>query len=124
MPNHRLGAYRLILDFPTVVIGYEIDRGKRNLGFSRQLGFREICHADDIKTHFTMKFRFRPSREGGPIHVHIGSAVVNGIAEIRRLLGNDRSKVRADRIRKADMGNDSIPKKGPIRPTAGSIEEL
>ena len=123
-PIISLGAHRFVLDFPTVVIGYEIHRGKRNLGLSRQLGLRQIRHADDIEAHFPMKLRLRSRRKGGSVHVHISSSVMNGVAQCRGFLSDDRPEICAHRIGKADVGNDSISEECPIRAPTGPIKEL
>ena len=113
-----------ILDLPAIVVGDHRHRREGDLGFAGEPGLRDVGHADDVEAHLAVRLGFGAGRERGAVHVHVGAAIVDGVAARGAGAGDDVAQPGADGIGKCDMGDDTAAEEGVLRAPAGAVEEL
>src|SRR5256885_2484410 len=123
VPDDRLDRHRLVRLVPDVVVGRERERRVAELRLAGKLRLGHVRHADHVHAPAPVDPRLRLRRELRPLDTDVGAAPVHRGARLAgRLLERGR-KVRADRLRHADVGQEAVAEEGggpPLR----RVEEL
>ena len=93
---------------PAVVIGDQRECGVTHLGFTRELGLLQVCHADDAHAPAAVNLRLCFSRKRRPFHTQISTAPMRlNISNFARLLEHV-AQFLANRMGKSYVRHDSF----------------
>ena len=97
---------------PAIVIGHHRHGHVTDFGFTRQLGFLEVGHADDVHAPGAVHVRLGPGRERRPLHAEVRAAAVGVYSGGAAGLFEHVAQVRADRVREGDVRDDAVAEEG------------
>ncbi len=121
--HDRLDAHRLGCFVPAIVIGHKGEDAVAHLSLARQLGLRQVRHADHIHPPLAVDTRLGFGGELGAFDTQVGATEVYARAGPPGCRMQNLAQQAADRIGKADMRHNA-----PLEKCAGAgdgaIDEL
>src|ERR1700676_1279367 len=117
------GSNRFVLGVPAVVIGDHGDGGVAEFRFARELGFRDVGHADDLEAHRAVEVGFGESRELRTFHADVRSFTVDGHGAVYAGVRQNGGKFAASGMREGDVGYQTVAEESG-NAALGAIEEL
>ena len=114
----------VVVFIPGVVVGDHGHGGVGDFRFPGTFGFAEVGHADDSAFGVVVEQGFSFGAEGGAFHVDVAAAVVTGDFVFLSCFQEDLPQIFADRMRKGDVGDDTLTEKGVVLGLFGAVDKL
>ena len=95
---------------PTIIVGNHGNSDVADFGLSSQFGFLQIGHPDQIHPPTPVKFRLSTGGEGGSFDTNVRSTALDRKSDPSGCDFHLLGQLRTDRISKADVDNDALPK--------------